>query len=354
MSLPKSFLEAGYQGHRILERRVSEVKIMGKIFGIIPHQVAAYLISLAMAIAIARFLIPFLQRIRCGQPQREEGPASHKVKSGTPTFGGLIFLVPVVLVGGWFALMDHRILILILVTLGFGLIGFLDDYLKVVKKHNAGLSPRQKMLGLLIVSGAFTWYAVTYIPEASTLAIPFIGLKAPLALPVVVAVPFSIFVLVAFSNAVNLTDGLDGLAGTVTTFVLLFLTVMSTFNSNWGYISTFCAILAGGLLGFLVFNLHPARIFMGDVGALALGGALAAMSVMTGTAIYLGIAGIIYVAEALSVVIQVAWFKRTRKRVFLMAPLHHHYEYKGWKETKVVTVFALITIVAGAIAALLL
>jgi len=327
---------------------------MGRIFGIIPHQVAAYLISLAMAIAIAKFLIPLLQRIGCGQPEREEGPASHKVKSGTPTFGGLIFLIPMVLVGGWFAFYDRRILVLILVTLGFGLIGFLDDYLKVVKKHNAGLSPRQKMLGLLAVSGAFTWYAVTYIPAASTLAIPFIGIRAPVTLPVVIAVPFSIFVLAAFTNAVNLTDGLDGLAGTVTTFVLLFLAIMSTFKNDWGYISTFCAVLAGGLLGFLVFNLHPAKIFMGDVGALALGGALSAMAIMTGTAIYLGIAGIIYVAEALSVVIQVFWFKRTRKRVFLMAPLHHHYEYKGWKETKVVTVFALITIVSGAIAVLLL
>lgn len=327
---------------------------MDKIFNIIPHQVVAYIISLAMAIALARFLIPLLKRIKCGQPQREEGPASHKVKSGTPTFGGLLFLIPLVLVGGWYALKDHRILVLILVTLGFGLIGFLDDYLKVVKKHNTGLTPRQKMLGLLIVSGAFTWYAVSYIPEASTLVIPFLGLKAPLTLPVVIAVPFSIFVLVAFSNAVNLTDGLDGLAGTVTTIVLLFLTVMSTFNNEWSYISTFCAILAGGVLGFLVFNLHPAKIFMGDVGALALGGALSAMSLMTGAAIYLAIAGIIYVAEALSVVIQVAWFKRTQKRVFLMAPLHHHYEYKGWKETKVVIIFTLITIVACAIALLLL
>ena len=263
-------------------------------------------------------------------------------------------MIPLVLVGGWYALKDHRILVLILVTLGFGLIGFLDDYLKVVKKHNTGLTPRQKMLGLLIVSGAFTWYAVSYIPEASTLVIPFLGLKAPLTLPVVIAVPFSIFVLVAFSNAVNLTDGLDGLAGTVTTIVLLFLTVMSTFNNEWNYISTFCAILAGGVLGFLVFNLHPAKIFMGDVGALALGGALSAMSLMTGAAIYLAIAGIIYVAEALSVVIQVAWFKRTQKRVFLMAPLHHHYEYKAWKETKVVIIFTLITIVACAIALLLL
>ena len=327
---------------------------MDKIFNIIPHQVVAYIISLAMAIALARFLIPLLKRIKCGQPQREEGPASHKVKSGTPTFGGLLFLIPLVLVGGWYALKDHRILVLILVTLGFGLIGFLDDYLKVVKKHNTGLPPRQKMLGLLIVSGAFTWYAVSYIPEASTLVVPFLGLKAPLTLPVVIAVPFSIFVLVAFSNAVNLTDGLDGLAGTVTTIVLLFLTVMSTFNNEWNYISTFCAILAGGVLGFLVFNLHPAKIFMGDVGALALGGALSAMSLMTGAAIYLAIAGIIYVAEALSVVIQVAWFKRTQKRVFLMAPLHHHYEYKGWKETKVVIIFTLITIVACAIALLLL
>lgn len=327
---------------------------MEKIFQVIPHQVVAYLISFVMAIVLGRFMIPLLRRLKCGQPEREEGPASHKVKSGTPTMGGLLFLIPVVLVGIWYAFKDHRMLALILVTLGFGLIGFLDDYLKVVRKHNTGLTPRQKMLGLLIVSGAFTWYAVSCIPDASTLAIPFVGLKAPLALPVAVAVPFSIFVLAAFTNAVNLTDGLDGLAGTVTTIVLLFLTVMASFDSDWEYIRTFSAILAGGLLGFLVFNLHPAKVFMGDVGALALGGALAAMSLMTGTSIYLAIAGIIYVAEALSVVIQVAWFKKTGKRVFLMSPLHHHFEYKGWKETKVVTVFALVTLISSVIAVLLL
>lgn len=327
---------------------------MDRLFGIIPHQVVAYLISLAMAMVIGRFLIPFLKRAKVGQPEREEGPESHKVKSGTPTFGGFIFLVPMILVGGCYAFKDRRILILVLVTLGFAAIGFIDDYLKVVRKHNTGLTPRQKMLGLLLVSGAFTWYAVSYIPYASTLAIPFIGIRAPLALPVLIAVPFSIFVLAAFTNAVNLTDGLDGLAGTVTTIVLLFLAVVSSYNSDWGYIGTFCAITAGGLLGFLVYNLHPAKIFMGDVGSLALGGALAAMAIMTGTAIYLGIAGIIYVAEALSVMIQVAWFKRTKRRVFLMAPLHHHYEYKGWKETKVVMVFALATLVSSAVAVLLL
>jgi Phospho-N-acetylmuramoyl-pentapeptide-transferase (EC 2.7.8.13) len=327
---------------------------MDRIFNVIPHQVAAYLISFAIAVIIGRFLIPFLKRAKCGQPEREEGPASHKVKSGTPTFGGFIFLIPLILVGGWYAAKDHRILVLVLVTLAFAAIGFIDDYLKVVRKHNTGLTPRQKMLGLLLFSGAFTWYAASYVPDAVTLAIPFVGLKNPLVLPVAVAVPFSIFVLAAFTNAVNLTDGLDGLAGTVTTIVLLFLALMSTRNSDWGYISTFCAVLAGGLLGFLVYNLHPARIFMGDVGSLALGGALAAMSIMTGTEIYLAIAGIIYVAEALSVVIQVAWFKRTKRRVFLMAPLHHHYEYKGWKETKVVTVFALVTLISSAIAVLLL
>ncbi|HPO76571.1 MAG TPA: phospho-N-acetylmuramoyl-pentapeptide-transferase [Thermoclostridium caenicola] len=327
---------------------------MNKIFNVIPHQLLAYLIAFAMSLALARIMIPLLKRLKCGQTVREEGPESHKAKSGTPTMGGLLFLIPMVLVGGWYAIKDHRILVLILVTLGFGLIGFLDDYLKVVRKHNTGLKPKQKMLGLLIVSGAFTWYAISYIPSASTLVIPFIGLKAPVTLPVAIAVPFSIFVLAAFTNAVNLTDGLDGLAGTVTTLVLLFLTIMSTFRDDWEYIRTFCAILAGGLLGFLVFNLHPAKVFMGDVGALALGGALAAMALMTGTAIYLGIAGIIYVAEALSVVIQVFWFKRTRRRVFLMSPLHHHYEYKGWKETKVVTVFALVTLAAGVVAVLLL
>lgn len=327
---------------------------MNDIIKFIPPQVVAYLIAFVLAVVSARFIIPFLKRLKCGQTVREDGPEMHKAKTGTPTMGGSLFLIPLVLVGGWYAFKEPRIIPLLLVTLSFALIGFLDDYLKVVKKHNKGLTERQKMIGLLLVSGAFTWYAVTYLPAANSLVIPFIGIKAPVALPLLIAVPFALFVLLSFTNAVNFTDGLDGLAGCVTTVVLLFMTVVTMFNSDWEYIRTFCAILAGGILGFLVFNLHPAKVFMGDMGALALGGALSAIALATGTAIFLGIAGIIYVAEALSVVIQVLYYKKTRKRFFLMAPLHHHYEHKGWKETKIVTVFTLVTLVGCVVAWLLL
>jgi len=212
----------------------------------------------------------------------------------------------------------------------------------------------QKMTGLLIVAGIFTWYAISYTEEARTLILPFLGYYKPVTMSLVIAIPFIIFVLVAFTNAVNLTDGLDGLAGSVTTIVLLFFSVVTMFNSEWSYIRIFCAIMAGGILGFLVYNLYPAKVFMGDTGSLAIGGALASAAVLTGTPIFLGLAGIIYVAETLSVVIQVLYFKRTGKRVFLMAPLHHHYEHKGWSEIKVVIIFTIVTIFSSVLAFLLL
>lgn len=320
----------------------------------IPSQVYAYFITFVMAIVLARYMIPYLRRLKFGQTVRELGPKSHQIKTGTPTMGGFIFLIPMVLVGVFYAFTDIRILPLILVTLGFALIGFLDDYIKVVKKHNKGLSVKQKMIGLILVTGAFTWYAVSGSGAANTLIVPFLGLNSPVLLPIYISIPFAIFVLTSFTNAVNLTDGLDGLAGCVTTIVLLFYSIISMLNGQWDYIRLFCALLAGGILGFLVFNLHPAKVFMGDTGSLALGGALAAVSLMTGTSIFLGIAGIIYVAETLSVMIQVAYFKRTGKRIFLMAPLHHHYEHKGWKETRVVTTFTLVTVVSSIAAFLLI
>jgi phospho-N-acetylmuramoyl-pentapeptide-transferase len=327
---------------------------MQGILKVIPPQVITYFISFIISLVAGKALIPFLHKLKFGQTVREEGPAHHKVKTGTPTMGGVIFLLPVLILGIIFSFSDIRILPLVLVTLGFAFIGFLDDYIKVVKKHNKGLSPRQKMIGLLIIAGAFIWYAVTYAQGAQSLIWPFLGFNSPMALPIVIAIPFGLFVLVAFTNAVNLTDGLDGLAGSVTTIVLLFFTVVSMFNGEWDYIRLFCSILAGGILGFLVYNLHPAKVMMGDTGSLALGGALAAVSILTGTQIFLGIAGIIYVVETLSVILQVTYFKKTGgKRIFLMAPLHHHFELKGWKETKVVTIFVLVTILSSFAAFLL-
>lgn len=327
---------------------------MLNILKTVPPQVIAYFISFLISLISGKLLIPVLKRLKFGQIEREEGPESHKIKQGTPTMGGIIFLLPVLLLGIIYSFYDIRILSLVLVTMGFAFVGFLDDYLKITKKNNQGLSPMQKMIGLLIVSGVFTWYAISYTAEAKMLILPFLGYYKPIIMPIVIAVPFCIFVLVAFTNAVNLTDGLDGLAGSVTTIVLLFFTLATMFNSEWNYIRIFCAILAGGILGFLVYNLYPAKVFMGDTGSLAIGGALASTAILTGTPIFLALAGIIYVAETLSVVIQVIYFKRTGKRIFLMAPLHHHYEHKGWNEIKVVTIFTIVTIFSSVLAFLLM
>jgi phospho-N-acetylmuramoyl-pentapeptide-transferase len=327
---------------------------MLNILKIIPTQIIVYFISFFISLISGKLLIPVLRRLKFGQIQREEGPESHKIKQGTPTMGGIIFLLPVLLIGVFYSFYDIRILSLVLATMGFAFVGFLDDYLKIRKKNNEGLSPMQKMTGLLIVSGIFTWYAISYTEEARMLIIPFLGYYKPVIMPVVIAIPFIIFVLVAFTNAVNLTDGLDGLAGSVTTIVLLFFTLVTMLNSEWDYVRMFCALLAGGILGFLVYNLYPAKVFMGDTGSLAIGGALASTAILTGTPIFLGLAGIIFVAETLSVVIQVIHFKRTGKRVFLMAPLHHHYEHKGWSEIKVVIIFIIVTIFSSVLAFLLM
>jgi len=327
---------------------------MLNILKTVPLQIIVYIISFLISLISGKLLIPVLRRLKFGQIEREEGPQSHKIKQGTPTIGGVIFLIPVFLIGIIYSFFDIRILSLVLVTMGFAFVGFLDDYLKIRKKKNEGLLPMQKMTGLLIVAGIFTWYAISYTQEARMLILPFLGYYKPVTMSVVIAIPFIIFVLAAFTNAVNLTDGLDGLAGSVTTIVLLFFALATTFNSEWNYVTIFCAILAGGILGFLVYNLYPAKVFMGDTGSLAIGGALASAAVLTGTPIFLGLAGIIYVAETLSVVIQVIHFKRTGKRVFLMAPLHHHFEHKGWSEIKVVIVFTIVTIISSVLAFLLL
>lgn len=328
---------------------------MQGLLKIIPPHVYYYFTAFFIALLAGKFLIPALRKLKFDQTEREEGPKSHKFKTGTPTMGGLLFLLPLLILGILYSFQDIRILPLVLVTLGFAMVGFLDDYLKVVRKNNKGLTPRQKMTGLLFVSAVFTWYAVTFIDEANTLILPFLGFESPILLPIVISIPFCIFVQLAFTNAVNLTDGLDGLAGCVTTIVLLFFTVVSIFTEEWNYIRIFCSILAGGLLGFLVYNLHPAKVFMGDMGSLALGGALAAVSIVTGTPVFLGLAGIIYVVETLSVIMQVLYFKKTGgRRLFLMAPLHHHFEQKGWSEIKVVTIFTLVTLFMSVLAYLLL
>lgn len=296
-------------------------------------------------------LIPLLRKLKFGQTVRENGPQSHLSKMGTPTVGGLIFLIPIIIasVCVYFITDIKEILPLAFVTAGFGFIGFLDDYLKIVRKSKDGLSPWQKMLGLLIVSVLFSLYIYFYTDIGTEILIWLFGLKFTVNTSFLF-IPFTIFVLIATTNAVNLTDGLDGLASSVTLIVMIFFAYANKYVFYKEELFVFSMMVAGGLLGFLIYNLHPAKVFMGDTGSLALGGAVAAIAIMMKMPLLILLVGIIYVAEALSVLIQVAYFKRTKKRIFKMAPIHHHFEQSGWKETNVVRMFVSVTIAACIIA----
>ncbi|MCX7710929.1 MAG: phospho-N-acetylmuramoyl-pentapeptide-transferase [Clostridia bacterium] len=306
-------------------------------------QVVAFIICFVLALIVGPLTIPALTRLKFGQTVRDDGPSSHFKKTGTPTMGGVIFLIPMLVFSIYYAAQDKRILPLVFVTVGFGLIGFIDDYIKVVKRRKDGLYPHQKMIGLLLIATSFAFYIDRYTDVGTDIIVPFLGMDTTFNLAWLF-IPFTIFVIIALTNAVNITDGLDGLAASVTLTVMIFFTVAAMTRNEWDYISIFSAIIAGGCLGFLVFNVHPARVFMGDTGSLALGGAVAAIAVMMKMPLFILIVGIIYVLENLSVVLQVGSFKLRGKRIFKMAPIHHHFELSGWKETKVVRVFLTTTI----------
>ena len=301
-------------------------------------QVVVFLIAFIMALISGPILIPVLRRLKFGQTVRDDGPATHFKKTGTPTIGGLIFIVPVILLSVYFAVAYPKIIPLVFVTLGFGAVGFIDDFIKVIKKRKDGLYPKQKMFGLLLVATVFAFYIQFGTDIGTSIIIPFLGTGFMFNLAWAF-IPFTIFVLIATTNAVNITDGLDGLAAGITLIVMVFFTLVSMTSHDWSFIKIFSSMVAGGCLGFLAFNTHPAKVFMGDTGALALGGAVAAIAVMMKMPLFILIVGGVYVIETLSVMIQVTSFKLTRKRVFKMAPVHHHFELSGWKETKVVYTF---------------
>ncbi|MDF2563928.1 MAG: Phospho-N-acetylmuramoyl-pentapeptide-transferase [Massilibacillus sp.] len=291
-------------------------------------------------------IIPLLRKLKFGQSIREEGPKSHYIKSGTPTMGGLIILLALVVPVIVFAGNSIEVWLALFVTLGHGLIGFLDDFIKVVLKRSLGLKAKQKLLGQIIMAIALAYIAINYMGRGTDLWVPIIGHTIDLGALYYVLI---FFVLVGTTNAVNLTDGLDGLAAGTTTVAALAYAVICMYFLKIE-LAIFCMSVAGATLGFLRFNAHPAKVFMGDTGSLALGGALAAVAVMTKTEALLVIVGGVFVIEALSVIIQVASFKTTGKRVFLMSPIHHHFELAGWNETKVVTVFWLTGVVFSVIA----
>lgn len=311
-----------------------------------------YLISFIAAslsgIILGKAIIPLLHQMKFGQSIREEGPQSHLKKSGTPTMGGMIFLAGFLCALALTLNFSRETLIMVLGTFGMGLVGFLDDYLIIKRRKNEGLRPKQKLAGQFLVAVLLTGIVSYYY--GTSIKIPFIKESWDMGL---IYYPFMVVFILAIANGVNLTDGLDGLAGTVTFFNVIFFTAAATLLNMVGLASAGMA-LAGGLIAFLFYNRYPAKVFMGDLGSLALGGAIAAMSMMTGTVLYVLIVGIIYVVETLSVTIQVAVYKKTKKRVFKMAPLHHHFELSGWKEQQIVSRFAFITILMAAVSLFLL
>lgn len=298
------------------------------------------LIAFAISVMLGPIIIPFLRRLKMGQTERKEGVQSHLKKAGTPTMGGIIFLLAVVITS-LFYLKDYpKIIPILFLTLGFGLIGFLDDYLKVVLKRSDGLLAWQKFLLQVVVTGIFVFYMLKYTDVSLRLLIPFYsGHYLDIG---VLAVPLLFFAVIGTVNGVNFTDGLDGLASSVTIMVAVFFTVVSI-GTGSGIEPITCAVV-GSLMGFLLFNVFPAQVFMGDTGSLALGGFVAGTAYMLQMPLFLLIVGLIYLVEVLSVIIQVSYFKATHgKRFFKMAPIHHHFELCGWSETRVVAVFSIIT-----------
>lgn len=299
-------------------------------------------ISFLITLLLGPIVIPLLKRLKIGQSIREEGPKSHLSKSGTPTMGGLIILLSLVITVYSSGMITEDTYVLIFATLGFGLIGLIDDYIIVVKKRNLGLSARQKMAGQVILAIALAIYQSNTSEMGTKVILPFIQ-NQYLDLGILY-IPFIVFVVVGTVNSVNLTDGLDGLASGITLIVMSFFSMIAL---KWGFgsISLYATALAGACLGFLMHNSYPAKVFMGDTGSLALGGAVATIAILLNLPLILPIVGGIYFIETLSVIIQVLSFKLTGKRVFLMSPLHHHFEHKGWKETKIVSVFWFATVI---------
>ncbi len=315
------------------------------------------LLSFFATVISGIIIIPILRKLKIGQIEREDGPSSHLRKQGTPTMGGIIMMAVVALLGGFIyytysktdPTLAQKIISLIIITIGCGLIGFMDDIKKMIGKNTKGINPAAKMFGLFAIATLFTMYLLKVQNISTDIIIPFIGITYNL--PIWIYIPFTIFVILSVTNSVNLTDGIDGLATSVVIAMALCLTFLSIVLDIKEVTLIGCLIL-GICSGFLIFNLHPAKVFMGDTGSLLLGGAIAGMAITMKLPIILLIIAIIPIIETLSVIIQVIYFKKTGKRFFKMSPFHHHLELSGWKENTIVLVFSIITVVLGIIAIL--
>lgn len=302
--------------------------------------ITAVMFSFFVSAFLGPVLIPFLRRLKFGQMVRSDGPAAHLKKMGTPTMGGILILFSVTATSLLFIKDYPKIAPVLLLTVGFGLVGLLDDYIKIVCGRSMGLTPGQKLLGQLAVTGIFVWYLTRYTDVSLAMKVPFLpGRYLDFG---IWNIPILFFVTLGTANGTNFTDGLDGLAASVTLMVAVFFSVVAI-GTSAGIEPVTCAV-AGALMGFLLFNVHPAAVFMGDTGSLALGGFVAGCSYMLQMPLYIVIIGVIYLAEVCSVILQVGYFKISGgKRIFRMAPLHHHFELGGWSETKITALFTIIT-----------
>ena len=308
-------------------------------------------VSFITTIVLALIIIPILRKIKIGQIERDDGPKSHLKKQGTPTMGGIIFMISIILcVTGAYTvlhLLGHaeiaqNLLPMLCLTISFGIIGFIDDFKKLVFQNTEGLKPKNKMLGLLLISVIYTLFIIKFSDIGTETYIPF--LKIYIDLPIYIYVPFAIIVILATTNAVNLTDGIDGLSSSVCAIIITCLTVIAMLLGKTEVV-IFGSVVVGAILGFLIFNLHPAKVFMGDTGSLFLGGVISSIALYLKMPLLLLVIAIVPILETLSVIIQVIYYKKTGNRIFKMAPLHHHFELSGWSENKVVIIFAIITLI---------
>lgn len=317
-------------------------------------QINILLLSFVITVVLGLIIVPILRKLKVGQIERSDGPESHLKKQGTPTMGGIIIMLGIIIVtvGAYIYYklrnpeLAQNLLPILGLTIGFGIIGFIDDFKKLVLKNTKGLSPSLKMLGLLIISVIYVLYLINGLNLGTEMYVPI--LKQYVNLPIYFYIPFAIVVILGTTNAVNLTDGIDGLSSSVCTIIITCLTIIATMFEI-KEIVVFGAVVIGAVLGFLMFNIHPAKVFMGDTGSLFLGGVISGIALYLKMPLILLVIAIIPVIETLSVIIQVAYFKKTGKRVFKMAPIHHHLELSGWKENQVVMLFSVITLVASVI-----
>ncbi len=310
----------------------------------INETILAIIIAFAVSAILCPVVIPFLHRLKFGQQVRTDGPQAHLKKQGTPTMGGLMILTSIIITSLFYIRDYPKIIPVLFVTVGFGIIGFLDDYIKIVMKRSEGLNPKQKLLGQFVITGIFVYYLMRSGEVGTGALIPFTGdFRDGYYLNLgILFIPFVFFVVLGTDNGVNFTDGLDGLCTSVTILVATFLTIIALGEKTG--ISPITGAVVGSLLGFLLFNVYPAKVFMGDTGSLALGGFVASSAFMMQMPLFIPLVGLIYLVEVLSVIMQVSYFKATGgKRIFKMAPIHHHFELCGWSETRVVAVFSIVT-----------